>query len=812
MKPSNPSVTTGQFHNYFSSEILLQQALAGLLTKMPENWGVQILQGTQELGKDLVFYTRGGFGELLLCACVVKNKRITGEVSKSDGARTILFQAQQAFDSPHTDANGRDIFVERVYIVTPFNLPPATINSIKGALRERAGQVIFVGGSELFDLFKQYWPDFLADEADALQKHLANTSKVYEEENPLFKIASQYHLGAVETSARKIYVPQELHRDVSSYQLGLTITNSIPKSDNLSLHWRIQTLRAAIKQLNQLKIALNFLDKWGYVDRDLLNGEGGTLASIDSFSSLLEGRWLEGVRRKYKVRPASLRMADKKAVVRLYMLSNINKHASELEKKIQACIKPLTENIGQVNEIITSSEVHGVNALSDESFQLACRLDDCAHSAPDGVFKRGNVMTIKLPRDILDNWAGSLMIVGAAGFGKTSFCRWHALQDVEKFNTQKSDVLPIYHPLHRFSNQELSSFEEAFLSVVGRSALLTEGEQRKKARGQLRLRIYLDGLDEIPSIEKRQELIDLVRRKAWNSKKYQIVLTARDFVRGPWLEWLPRVHLSGFGEDEVLNLVTQWFSKSVEEAERFMEQLRSVPALSKLMRTPLLATLIILVFRQTGRLPENKARLYGIFTELMSGGWDLTKGFLRESKFGQAIKEMVLTTLARTQHMSERREFGDREIVAAMEGNLFGDILNNWEMFRDELVVDGLISRSADVYQFSHLSFQEFLTAKSFISDLHPSRVRKALTDYLGGNDWWREVLHFYIGLIGKPKEITDWLTSEIDSFSVMREQTYSLSPEGVKLPPERNRINYLLLSVKESYPAFSMDNLLGIS
>lgn len=404
MKPLTLSASTSQFHNYFSSEILLQQALAGLLTKMPENWGVQILQGTQELGKDLVFYTRGGFGELLLCACAVKNKRITGEVSKSDGARTILFQAQQAFDSPHIDANAKEIFVERVYIVTPFSLPPATINSIKGALRERAGQIIFVGGSELFDLFKQYWPDFLADEADALQKHLANTSKVYEEENPLFKIASQYHLGAVDVSARKIYVPQELHRDVSSYQLGLTFTDSIPKSDNLSLHWKIQTLRAAVKQLNQLKVALHFLDKWGYVDKELLNGGGDLLTSIDSFSSLLEGRWLEAVRRKYKVRPASLRMADRKALVRLYMLPNINKHASELEKKLQACIKPLTETLDQVHQLVESSQALGVNALSDESFRLACRLDDCAHSAPDGVLKRNKVMTIKLPSDILDKW------------------------------------------------------------------------------------------------------------------------------------------------------------------------------------------------------------------------------------------------------------------------------------------------------------------------------------------------------------------------------------------------------------------------
>ena len=134
------------FNQSFSSESLLQQAIAGLLTRMPDITGVQILQGTQELGKDLVFYIRGGFGEQLLCACVVKNTKITGDAGRAEGARTVFLQAQQAFDTPYVDGSGRDNRVERVYIITPFDLPPATIYSIEGRLKERSGQVVFIGG------------------------------------------------------------------------------------------------------------------------------------------------------------------------------------------------------------------------------------------------------------------------------------------------------------------------------------------------------------------------------------------------------------------------------------------------------------------------------------------------------------------------------------------------------------------------------------------------------------------------------------------------------------------------------------------
>src|SRR6266853_1563332 len=157
------------FQHFFSSEALLQQAIAGLLTRMPEVSGVQILQGTQELGKDIIFYIRGGFGEPVLCACVVKNTKITGDAGKSEGARTVFFQAQQAFDSVHIDEFGKELRVERVYVITPFPMSPATVTSIKGRLEKQAGQVVFIAGPMLFDLFKKHWPDYFADEATAIE-------------------------------------------------------------------------------------------------------------------------------------------------------------------------------------------------------------------------------------------------------------------------------------------------------------------------------------------------------------------------------------------------------------------------------------------------------------------------------------------------------------------------------------------------------------------------------------------------------------------------------------------------------------------
>lgn len=55
--------TVKEFAETFPNEAVLQQALAKLLSKIPGHSGVQILQGSQEIGKDLIFYSPGAFGE-----------------------------------------------------------------------------------------------------------------------------------------------------------------------------------------------------------------------------------------------------------------------------------------------------------------------------------------------------------------------------------------------------------------------------------------------------------------------------------------------------------------------------------------------------------------------------------------------------------------------------------------------------------------------------------------------------------------------------------------------------------------------------
>jgi hypothetical protein len=82
------------------------------------------------------------------------------------------------------------------------------------------------------------------------------------------------------------------------------------------------------------------------------------------------------------------------------------------------------------------------------------------------------------------------------------------------------------------------------------------------------------------------------------------------------------------------------------------------------------------------------------------------------------------------------------------------------DSFIREIVRDGLLIVSGRHAQFPHLSFQEFLTARDLMGDPHARRSTFVLNRYLRGDDWWREVLGFYIGLSGKTKELREWVKS----------------------------------------------------
>ena len=203
--------------------------------------------------------------------------------------------------------------------------------------------------------------------------------------------------------------------------------------------------------------------------------------------------------------------------------------------------------------------------------------------------------------------------------------------------------------------------------------------------------------------------------------------------------------------------MSNWLGADPAEHEAFDRQITSARTLQGLMNTPLLGTLIIAVFKKMKSLPESKVKLYEVFVDRMCGGWDLAKNIRRETRFGSQAKLGVLTRIAGLLHINSKREAQENDVRTAVKQTMVA-FAEQWRNLLDEILEDGLLIRlGANNLAFSHLSFQEYLAATE-LTDPSGGRQHLILKRFLSGEDWWREVLAFYVAMSRRPDETEGWI------------------------------------------------------
>jgi predicted NACHT family NTPase len=302
-----------------------------------------------------------------------------------------------------------------------------------------------------------------------------------------------------------------------------------------------------------------------------------------------------------------------------------------------------------------------------------------------------------------------------------------------------------------------------FLQTAGQSALLPVDCADWAKRP---LRVYLDGLDEIGDGTLREHALRLAQTSEAEGLNCQVIMTARDYLHDPLLTWVPRVSLGGLTDCELRSLAMQWLDSDVAVTEDLLRQLNALPSVKTLARVPLLATVTILVFKRTRRIPANRARLYLTFANMLCGGWDLAKGIVRLSRFDLNSKMHVLSSLASELHFARLRRFDDARFRRVSRRVLSRGKVGESGTLLEEVLRDGLVSRTANDLHFSHLTFQEFLAAKEILGDPNASRMDMVLAQYLKGDNWWKEVLAFAIGLSENPERTAEWLFRRAPSSS----------------------------------------------
>lgn len=333
----------------FTNENALQQAIAGLLTRLPNIEGVQITQGAREMGKDIIFVSKGPLGESLMCACVVKNHAITGNVDSSKGARTVLFQAQQAFDTPFIDGSGHDSWIQRVYIVTPCTMSQESLASIRGRLAERSGNTIFIFGSDLFELFKRWWPDFMPEEASALSRHIKTTASILAQ-NPINDVAELYSLDISTKPSEQIYVAQDFVRRFPGLSI-IPVSAFFPSEKRLYGGWSIAEIRDAQSELAPLSRYLTIAFHWGYATAEARSGEA-IYARLTAFTEQLKASFNEGLRRAYTPTRPEIPNVGPDAKIVLNDRSTLLSSSKILINILESILEPLNKSFEEYSVFI----------------------------------------------------------------------------------------------------------------------------------------------------------------------------------------------------------------------------------------------------------------------------------------------------------------------------------------------------------------------------------------------------------------------------------------------------------------------------
>ncbi len=349
-----------------------------------------------------------------------------------------------------------------------------------------------------------------------------------------------------------------------------------------------------------------------------------------------------------------------------------------------------------------------------------------------------------------------LMVLGGPGAGKSTFLRrmgWEALKGSKK-GEFKYACIPVLIELKDFRTDPIDLegkiAEEFEICGFPEHQRFTEA-----ALKQGKLLILLDGLDELPSA-RLTDAIDKIQDFVDRHSKNRFIASCRIAAYRNNLRRFTDVAIAEFDDEQIQYFINNWFHSQPDRAQDCWQKLASkeYAAAKELVHTPLLLTLICLLYQRAGRFPTNRATLYEKALRVLLEEWAGEKNIPQEQIYkglDTKRKELMLAKIAHDALQHNRLFLPKRDIASQIE-----DILK--DMLPDEKFIDGsavlksievqhgvMVERVDSIYSFSHLTIQEFLTAL-YINEHH--QIETLVTQHLTDTRW-REVLLLVAGLMG---------------------------------------------------------------
>ncbi|NCT44134.1 MAG: NACHT domain-containing protein [Microcystis aeruginosa G11-09] len=387
-------------------------------------------------------------------------------------------------------------------------------------------------------------------------------------------------------------------------------------------------------------------------------------------------------------------------------------------------------------------------------------------------------------------WANQkqyLMVLGDPGIGKSTFLRKVGLEALKgNQGSYQHSLTPVLLELKNFKENEINLqvlIEEEF-KICG-FPNVEKNISNKLEKGELL--ILLDGLDEVPTanvynvIEKIKDFVD-------RHYKNRFILSCRTAAR-THLQRFTDIEIVEFDDQQIQSFIEHWFSSELdcknETAKNCWELLQKeeYKSAKELAHTPLLLTFLCLVYDENQSFPTNRSRLYQDALRILLEKWSAEKRLPNRGLVYENLsieqEEILLSEVAYQNFVADKLFLEKREIVKQIKDHLKQNLnapqhLDGEKVLKTIEIEQGiLVERARDIYSFSHLTLQEYLTAQYiYDNDLIEEAVKNHITETR-----WQEVFLLVAGLMrGKADKLLLAMEKEAHN--------YLKTPLGQKLVP----------------------------
>lgn len=342
------------------------------------------------------------------------------------------------------------------------------------------------------------------------------------------------------------------------------------------------------------------------------------------------------------------------------------------------------------------------------------------------------------------------------------------------------DLFPVYIRCRDLGNDATKSIKEIINSIVNRAEITQFAEAFKMitedALQDKKVLLLIDGLDEISNEQHRIAFVNQLRTFVATYPTINLIVTSREAgfraVAGTLTGYCEQYTIASLGSDEIKYLCLKWHEailgiseNTTEEADKVCSIILDDSRIIALAENPLLLTTLLFVKRWVGYLPTKKCHLYAEMIKLLLVTWNA----VAHEKLDIDETEPQLAFVAYHMTLSGQQKITRNKLEEYIKASRkeLPDILNYTTISpakfidqveeRSSLLIQYGLEEDEDghfvpSYEFSHLSFQEYLTAiaitKCWIPDSNKS-ILEIIEPHFK-EEHWKEVIPMVAVLAGR--------------------------------------------------------------